>query len=800
MHRVLIILLAVALLAVGLGSYLLLSGDEQPVEVGSGNGAGNHAHDREGPRAAPAAGQLAPNQHLPGSSGAVEPGTRDATGATASPARLRIEVATPRAELAVDLELLLWHGPGPAITAATNAQGIATFVVPLPDGPTTAFISAAAGQPLAVDLAPGGQFEAVLRLEAVAFAAGRVFASDGRLLPDAELVVLADHARHPGEPDPARRPLRIGRTRADGTFRVPLFGAGYLGARHRDFGAASMQHTLTLPRDPSTGIARVDFELGTSTLPVVGLVVDAAGRAVASARVRLSPCQSGGTIIRRAGAPLPGAPVDLVTDRRGRFEARGLPPGPCYVEVLAAATRPAQCAAQFFDVPARERGDWRIQTSAAATVFGTAGTASGSPLAARVQIGAPGDLLFCEASTPRNGEFELFPLPAGRRRLVAQPLGSPGTSDRREVTTILTLGAGRSVRWDPRFPPAGAGLEVHGRVRDEHDRPLANWTIVARQHESARTVQVMTDLSGSFRIPSERDARFDLLAYAPNAAPTGFAAATRRDVTAADGPTLLVVPRNAAGATVRGQLRTRDGEPVPGKISCWHNDRQQTVHLAADEHGAFEFTNVPPGTAVLLFTYERFVAPARRLDLQPAQQLELGTITMAEGASVSGRVTRMDGSSPDAMEVAIITGTDGQHLPGGYVAGEYRFGSVPAGRHRLLVSGPGIAAAAVALDVTAGTDLQQDIRVARGIKRTIRVHSPLGDAGWITLALRQPGQPFTAMLGQPLPANRLLEFEACMTAGTWQAVAWDSEGREARANVTFTAGATAPIQLVLKSR
>ncbi|MCA8951893.1 MAG: carboxypeptidase regulatory-like domain-containing protein, partial [Planctomycetes bacterium] len=418
----------------------------------------------------------------------------------------------------------------------------------------------------------------------------------------------------------------------------------------------------------------------------------------------------------------------------------------------------------------------------------------GRPLATAVSSGETGDLLATRADCDADGVYALAGLPAGEVELIAR-------SSHAALARTFALAAGERRRWDPLLAGAAAAAarELCGLVVGPGRRPLADWTVIVRQLEPAASTVLQSGSDGRFAIACEADRRFDVLVYEPSQPPSGFAAATRADCSPDDGLLLLAVDPDLPAATLAGRLRTPTGEVAAATVYCWHRDRGQTVEVAADDGGAFEFRGVPPGDVIVACRCAGFLAPHLELVLGAGERRDLGVIALRAGAIVSGRVTATDGKPLRDLAVAIET-ADGSRLAATCSDAGFRFEAVPAGRHRLLVHGDGIAASAVPIAVEAGVELVQDIRVEPGVSRAISVHDPLGSGGRVTLELGRAGEPRALVLAGGGADPRPVEFTACMPPGTYDAVAWNEAGRRGKARVTFTAGGAPPVAIELRER
>ena len=293
-------------------------------------------------------------------------------------------------------------------------------------------------------------------------------------------------------------------------------------------------------------------------------VADARDRPVAGALVQLLPQSVGRRMF---------APVFATTDAEGLVQLSGLPCGPAFVVArkigFATATR---------KVAVRVGGSTAaLNLPVGASIEGTIRRRNGKPWA--------GLALFAEVSDGEVGAHD-----AKLRRLMAKSDGKghfllgdlpPGPVRVRVVDTTQTswvdvrrfdLGPGQRVTWNP------CDAEVpflHGRVVDQHGKPMGGYAIAATPSVGAarvtkyRTRVSLTDAKGRFHIrPLERGTRYHVAVFAPDRVPTPCSAlAIAADCEPVRDEPVIEVHTDAAQLPVHGSVRDPSGTPVAvGKV------------------------------------------------------------------------------------------------------------------------------------------------------------------------------------------------------------------------------------------
>lgn len=742
-----------------------------------------------GAAAEPATATTSPSQR-----DVVEP-TRDER----RPAQLEVLVRQDRQEGIPPHPIPGWEitvqvaaGPGEAtatFAAAADASGVARFEVPGGDG-REATVRCLGARAVVATLTAAAPLQVELRVVARLLVRGRVVDAAGRGVADAELVLLPwiDPDRHPP------RLRRIGRSAGDGSFHLALPVGGRLAAQHPAHAPSGMV-PVQAAVDPTAPPATTFVELGLLTAPgrAIGRVVDAAGAPVAQAEVEFrsaAPVPS--------GAVLAAPPQQVRTDEQGRFTVAHLRPGPIEHAARAAGSGSVRGT---FEVQAGETARLEIRLPAACEVHGRVEDADGVPVAGcRVWSHALDAFDGAVAISEADGSFRLRDLPPGPVRLQAREGSSPLQQPNAQTAeTRLELAPGQVGHWIATLRPPAAGGFLRGQVVDTDEARLPTWRVAVRHRDGA--AQARTDSGGFFRVPLPGAGPVDVLVYAPDAPPGGFAHTLRRGVDPATEPLRITVDRRQPWGRVRGRVQTTAQGPLPAALVCWHHERQEIAQFRAGDDGTFDLAAVPPGTIDLHVEHpSHSTLSLRDLAVPVAPPLDLGTLSLEAGATLYGDVTGPDGLPPAELEVTLLTP---KRLRGDYAAGVYRFATAPPGRHVLQVQGPTVAAETFVVELQAGVERRQDMRLEAGVARRFEVVVPQAADRVVSLALRRPEEAHTWLataVVEDAVGNARAAFDACMLPGAYEAVAWAGADWEARLQVVFTPGDDGLVVLELVPR
>lgn len=691
--------------------------------------------------------------------------------------------ATPLPFVEVALAL---DGGTSTFSARTNARGVATFELAGADG-RTGVARCALGAAARVVLSAAMPARVTLSVLPRVIVQGNVVDTANRGVAAAGLLLLP----WPLDENDAPVVARVGRSNADGSFRIGLATGGRFGAHHGAFGPSPMFPVRATGPEQQIPIVTLQLVLPTSAAAVAGTVRDAAGALVAGAELEF---RSEGAPPR--GAELRAAPQRVRTAKDGSFVATGLAAGPIDYAVRAAGQGRLAGKVQ---VGAGERARLDLRLPSPCALLGSVQTEDGEPVpGATVIAGVPGTFLAAGTTTDGAGKYLLIDLAPGQTPLSARgPAAAGGRPTRAAATKDLLPGAGNE--WNAVL--AAADDELRGIVVDATGSPLAGWRVTARAGGSARAIATTAD-DGSFALSPGAEQRVDLRAYAPRRSLAHFADVVQRAVARDSANVRLIVPANRFGG-LQGRVETHKQLAVPATISCWHHERCELVRFVAGADGAVDLRELPVGTVDAVFEHPDHAKTARGgLVIAPDATVDLGTIVLDAGGTLFGNVRGPDGRAPDQCQLTIVG--KNTRLPADYSAGAYRFAGVPAGEHLLQVQGVGVAATTFTVVIEANTETQRDIELLAGVQRRFRIDVPPDAPAQVSLALRPRSSELvwmaTAVAARDAGDARHAEFLACLAPGEYEAVAWATPPWEARTPVTFVAGDESDVRLALSRR
>jgi hypothetical protein len=707
------------------------------------------------------------------------------TGADERVAHVRVRLVEQRGSGAPSIPLphvdIALRSDGEVTVARTDLVGEAQFAVAGAHG-RTATVACLLGAARDVVLSATEPRFVELVLQPALRVQGRVETASGQPVGGAALVWLP----FAGIGGDAPAPWRAGRSRSDGTFDLGVASDGQLGAAHHALGVSAMFAVQRGTGEAAAPVLALTLVLLGDAAQVQGTVRDAREQPVPFAEVQLRALDP-----PAAGAAVRAVPARVRADATGRWSARvaaGL------VELSARARGHGAFVASRRLAPGAAV-TWDVALAVPCTLRGVVRDASGAGVAALVTAGADGSFAAVRGSTGAGGAFVLDGLVPGPVAVAAIELGG----ERRVVREQLVLAPGETV-WEPRFGDARDGLV--GTLRDAAGRPLHGWLVAVRA-AAGKAPTATTGPDGTFRLGGSLPPRVDLRAYARGRSPgSGFADAVLRDVDPAAGPVQWTVPPPELGR-IAARVEGPGQAGVPARITCWHHERAERVIATANADGTVLLHDVPAGTLDLAFEHARLAAAARRgVAVARGEQKDLGTIALGVGGVLFGEVRGPAGEVPPECELTLVA-LPRLRFDAAYSGGTYRFPPAPPGAYQLLVQCPGLAGWSWPVTVVADQETQQNVVLAAGVPRRVRVELPPGAPGAFALALKVPGKPGVASMTtggvQRVPgAAHSVPFVLYMPPGAaYEAVAW-ADGWEARTTLRFVAGDDAEVTLRLQ--
>ena len=331
---------------------------------------------------------------------------------------------------------------------------------------------------------------------------------------------------------------------------------------------------------------------------------------------------------------------------------------------------------------------------------------------------------------------------------------------------------------------------VHGRVRDEEDRPAKGAVVVVRYVGSLdrHEVRTETDENGEFEFADRELAVQELVVFRP-----GFESfrhesqlpALRRRLGAEEEVGTLVLPKDGdRRAALTGHVIGPDGQPAckGAFVRVWRDGEPSfTLLRQPDEQGAFEVLELEPGTYRL--EVHRDGNPTLHLrDIEVGPDgLDLGVLRLPPPAFI----WVLDGGD----EVAVYS--IDQRIR--YNVRKGCSEELNAGRYLLFAGSPGQVIEIELLEGQTQSLMIAPKPIGRAALEFLRNDS--GPAGDIVLTVldTKDRRVFEAGLevGETTSAIELIE-------GGYLLRAIDSQGREGRASFDLVAGGTAPVRVLLR--
>jgi len=433
----------------------------------------------------------------------------------------------------------------------------------------------------------------------------------------------------------------VAQLRGVGAVRAPL------AVRANGFSPAAVM--LSASGDPAL-VQRVAIVLE-SGAPIAGRVLDEAGTAVAGARV----------VAHQASDPFPV--VDprrdgVVTGADGAFQLPAIAAGTWRLVATHGDRGPATSAPLTVDGTHARTGVELVMTDGG-VVRGVVRDREGAPVgSADVHVVVRGYVEWRarrQAFTDGDGRFAITALP----RRAADVVAAHDASGASAIASV-DLGAKREHEVALVLDVTGA---ITGTVVDRAGAPIGDAQVIAepewtggvadREAWVVRGIQeTITDQAGAFRFAGLPDASYRVRAARPGASEAAQMLA--QPVTARPNGAPLRIVVQADGRVV-GKVAFADGK-IPLAFSLALGATQPTPFAAKD--GAFQLA-AAPGTHRLAISGPGFVEVRREVTIVEGKDTDLGTITVASGRSVSGRVLDAGGTPVAKATVAagaLLTG------------------------------------------------------------------------------------------------------------------------------------------------
>ncbi|MCC6996578.1 MAG: carboxypeptidase regulatory-like domain-containing protein [Deltaproteobacteria bacterium] len=417
---------------------------------------------------------------------------------------------------------------------------------------------------------------------------------------------------------------------------------------------------------------------------VSGRVVDAAGKPVAEARV----------LPEDVSEPFPvlDARSDAaVSDAEGRFAFSALPAGTFRFVAQHAEAGPGTSAPLTLDgLTPREGIEIRLEGGARLAGRVVDGAGAGVA-AATVRVALREGLLWSPtrvALADDDGRFDLRGLPrravdvlarsasASSAVVVADLAATPVRQDL--VLTLEVDGVIAGVVVTPAGEPIPEALVQVVPELQGDPRARREWGLRGFPRDIA-------DGAGRFSLGGLPPGAYRLRAARPGAVEDALEVGAGLAVKPGDREVRIVVPEDGV---VRGRVAYQDGS-TPGLYAVGFGTANPAPFASPD--GAFRL-RVPGGKQAISVTGPTFLPRhLAAVDVKTGDDTELGTITVEQGRSISGRVLRSDGTPVEAALVAGgsgLTGTGTELYVAAESPGSQSTSTDAAGRFVLTGLGP----------------------------------------------------------------------------------------------------------------
>jgi protocatechuate 3,4-dioxygenase beta subunit len=388
----------------------------------------------------------------------------------------------------------------------------------------------------------------------------------------------------------------------------------------------------------STGQLKVILRNGYA---VSGRVIDEKGKPIAGAQVATA-----------ASWDLPGTGHAAETDAKGAFTIKALPPGTHTLVASDGEHAPARASA--ITIESKGIDGIEIVMKAGGVLAGTVvdGARKPAPFAA-VRVGGDGQQMWMidgrMASTDKDGKFELRGLARTKLKVRAESdaAASPvvavdltDASDKLDLELVLDVGG-----------------TIAGTVVDEKGAPVAEVQVNAFPDILGGSPQDAMVLAGLSSASTDGGGRFTIRGlpageYRVRASrqSKGRYEWGQQGVQAKTGDTNVKITLAAPGS-VTGKLVLEDGKP-PSLANVSLN--QQSME-AAKADGTFTLPDIAPGTYDLYVRGPGFTQFVKQsVVVEPQKPTDVGTLTLAKGRTVTGKV--VDGTGAPVVGAKVKAG------------------------------------------------------------------------------------------------------------------------------------------------
>jgi len=694
-------------------------------------------------RAAPESGAVSPSEVAAASAGVVAAAGDESTSAEVPPvaaaADLEVRVLsradrTPLAAVVVRLErssAYAWAKNFREFT--TDADGFVrvgelatgSWIVRPSLGAPRAFVKEA-GVPLGLDLLvdPGRPVTGRAWLPSGAAAAG-----------------VRVHVSFPGEVDLTRV---AGRTDEEGRFSVDgVSRDAWIGVRGPIAGDSLMHH-LGSPTHEGSDVAHVTLRMSKPRTPLHGKVVDASGRSLERAHVRVGSAPSVAVQVIGRELVVDGASHWARTGEDGHFAIRGTNPNVSGHEIWV--YRPG-----YGPLRVPRSGSAQIITLAAEVIVaGTVFEADGSPaVGAEVRAWQLAEPFLRKTTTDANGRYFIDALPHGDLRVRVQAHSG-------SALYAWQAAPGERAEWDAYL---GEEAPIRGTLSDAAGRPLAGEQVflTPMRRLSQFHSRVSSDASPPRSTRTDDNGQFafygcgnegHLLSRVSPASAAPYPWCTVRDVLPSGPPVeLQAEPSHEPSAYLSGRLVSTEGNVMGAGellLDADRVDRPARLRVRADSStGAFRLGPLPPGRYHLdAWTPGATLSTIGSFLLHSGEERDLGDVRPRPGGSLELSFA----SPPPAGYSVRLLGANGLSYSGRpadplspveFRDGKALISDLPTGPYVVSVLAPECATFSRRVDVTSGEMLALAVELPPGASIAIEMQSPRDAAEFHMRALAQ---------------------------------------------------------------
>ncbi|HLQ36324.1 MAG TPA: hypothetical protein VK348_00885, partial [Planctomycetota bacterium] len=332
-----------------------------------------------------------------------------------------------------------------------------------------------------------------------------------------------------------------------------------------------------------------------------------------------------------------------------------------------------------------------------------------------------------------DGRYRLWHAAAPELHLYAGPGGyRRGPESVCWADEVLRAEPGATVEWNAAIDP---GLAIRGVVRYRDGAPMANLFISLFEPGSKNRQTLVNDKQGRFRFVRLQKKAYDLSVQVWDP-PKGAPPVEARDVWPGGGEVEIQAsfdaPKQQTAGSVRGTISDPAGRLASAGalaviLATDHGSWHTQSHLAG---ASFHFKDVEPGRVrVVAMSGEDPILYGPWIDLQPAEDRDLGTLVTEPGGKLMLHVVR--GPGTEALEPTIyLTPVGGSHgrkavLPKNTT--ELVLDNMNAGEQQLSVYGKGMASIqGDRCTVTAAAEAAATIELRAAVDREIVVDYAAG--------------------------------------------------------------------------